>query len=116
MLCRRYLYVILRSLGVKIANEIDISWMTGGKQGSGIDVALGLFSRTMIRYGYHIYGYREYHSNIIGMHSYFIVRTTEAEKNSLGGKVDLAVFSIRNRSSAKRTGTAKQSIAAMSGT
>jgi 2-oxoacid:acceptor oxidoreductase, alpha subunit len=92
MLCRRYLYVILRSLGVKIANEIDISWMTGGKQGSGIDVALGLFSRTMIRYGYHIYGYREYHSNIIGMHSYFIVRTTEAEKNSLGGKVDLAVF------------------------
>ncbi len=66
--------------------------MTGGKQGSGIDVALGLFSRIMIRYGYHIYGYREYHSNIMGAHSYFIVRTTETEKNSLGSKVNLAVF------------------------
>ncbi len=66
--------------------------MTGGKQGSGIDVALGIFSRIMIKYGYHIYGYREYFSNIMGMHSFFTVRVSESEKNSLFSTVNIAVF------------------------
>lgn len=70
----------------------DISWMTGGKQGSGIDAALGLFSRIMMRYGYNIYGYREYYSNIMGMHSFFTVRVCQSPKNSLPSKVLMAVF------------------------
>lgn len=70
----------------------DFAWMTGGKQGSGIDVALGLFSRIMMKYGYNIFGYREYFSNIIGMHSFFTVRVSSTKKNSLPSKVNIAVF------------------------
>ncbi len=71
---------------------MDITWMTGGKQGSGIDVALGLFSRIMMKYGYSVFGYREYFSNIKGMHSFFTVRVSSTKKNSLPSKVDIAVF------------------------
>ncbi len=70
----------------------DMSWMTGGKQGSGIDAALGLFSRIMMKYGYDIYGYREYYSNIMGMHSFFTVRVCQSPRNSLPSKVKMAVF------------------------
>ena len=27
---------------------VEFTWMTGGKQGSGIDAALGLFSRVLM--------------------------------------------------------------------
>ncbi len=71
---------------------IDFSWMTGGKQGSGIDSALGLFSRIMMKHGYYTYGYREYFSNIKGMHSFFTVRVSDKNVRSLGSNVDLAIF------------------------
>ena len=70
----------------------ELTWMTGGKQGSGIDVSLGLFSRVMMKYGYNIYGYREYFSNIKGMHSFFTVRVSDKEVSSIPSKVDLAIF------------------------
>lgn len=70
----------------------DFTWMTGGKQGSGIDSALEIFSRLMIRHGYHTFGYREYFSNIKGMHSFFIVRVSDKKINSFTSKVDIAVF------------------------
>ncbi len=70
----------------------ELTWMTGGKQGSGIDVSLGLFSRVMMKYGYNIYGYREYFSNIKGMHSFFTVRVSDKEVASIPSKVDLAIF------------------------
>ncbi|MCW1293942.1 MAG: 2-oxoacid:acceptor oxidoreductase subunit alpha [Candidatus Parvarchaeota archaeon] len=71
---------------------IDVSWMTGGKQGTGIDSAASLFSKTLVRNGYNVYGYREYFSNIKGMHSFFTVRISDKEINSQSSKVDLAVF------------------------
>lgn len=67
--------------------------MTGGKQGSGIDAALGLFSRVMMKFGYNIYGYREYFSNIKGMHSFFTVRVSENKIASIPSRVDMAIFS-----------------------
>lgn len=71
---------------------VDLNWMTGGKQGSGIDVALGLFSRVMIKFGYNVYGYREYFSNIKGMHSFFTVRVSDKKISSIPSKVDMAIF------------------------
>jgi 2-oxoglutarate ferredoxin oxidoreductase subunit alpha len=70
----------------------DINWMTGGKQGSGIDSALSLFSRIMVKFGYNIYGYREYFSNIEGMHSFFTVRISDKKVSAIPSKVDMAVF------------------------
>ncbi|MCL4403547.1 MAG: 2-oxoacid:acceptor oxidoreductase subunit alpha [Candidatus Marsarchaeota archaeon] len=71
---------------------VDINWMTGGKQGSGIDSALGLFARLMMKFGYNAFGYREYFSNIKGMHSFFTVRVSDKEILSLPSTVDIAVF------------------------
>jgi 2-oxoglutarate ferredoxin oxidoreductase subunit alpha len=71
---------------------VELVWMTGGKQGSGIDVGLGLFSRVMMAFGYNIYGYREYFSNIKGMHSFFTVRVSDKKIASIPSKVDLAIF------------------------
>lgn len=71
---------------------VDFGWMTGGKQGSGIDSALGLFSRMLMKYGYYTYGYREYFSNIKGMHSFFTVRISDKNVRSLSSLVDLAIF------------------------
>ena len=71
----------------------DFSWMTGGKQGSGIDSALGLFSRILMKQGYYTFGYREYFSNIKGMHSFFTVRVSDKNVRALGSFVDLAIFS-----------------------
>ncbi len=71
---------------------VEFTWMTGGKQGSGIDAALGLFSRVLMSFGYNIYGYREYFSNIKGMHSFFTVRVSDKKIASIPSKVDLAIF------------------------
>ncbi len=66
--------------------------MTGGKQGSGIDSALSIFSKMVMSHGYRIYGYREYFSNIKGMHSFFTVRVSDKKVRAFPSIVDLAVF------------------------
>lgn len=60
---------------MKTINEF--SWMIGGPQGSGVDSSANLFLRACAVAGLRAYGKREYHSNIIGEHSYFQVRVSE---------------------------------------
>jgi len=55
----------------------DYSWLIGGPQGSGVDTAANIFSRVGAKLGYHVFGKREYHSNIKGLHSYFVVRLSD---------------------------------------
>jgi 2-oxoglutarate ferredoxin oxidoreductase subunit alpha len=55
----------------------DLSWVIGGAQGSGVDSAANIFSRACAAAGLHIFGKREYYSNIKGEHSYFTVRVSE---------------------------------------
>ncbi len=52
----------------------DLSWMIGGAQGSGVDTPASIFAKALAAAGYHVYGTREYYSNIKGEHSYFQVR------------------------------------------
>lgn len=61
--------------GLKTTN--DFSWMIGGPQGSGVDSSATLFARACVAAGLWIYGKREYHSNIVGDHSYFQVRVSD---------------------------------------
>ncbi len=51
-----------------------LAWTIGGPQGSGVDTAANLFARACARAGLHVFGKREYYSNIMGKHSYFQVR------------------------------------------
>ena len=52
----------------------DFSWMIGGAQGSGVDTPASIFAKAVATAGFHLYGTREYYSNIKGEHSYFQVR------------------------------------------
>jgi 2-oxoglutarate ferredoxin oxidoreductase subunit alpha len=60
----------------------SLSWVIGGPQGSGVDSAANIFSNACAQSGLHLYGKREYYSNIKGEHSYFTVRVDESPINS----------------------------------
>jgi 2-oxoglutarate ferredoxin oxidoreductase subunit alpha len=60
----------------------DYNWLIGGPQGSGVDTAANIFSRVGAKLGYHVFGKREYHSNIKGLHSYFVVRLSDKKIRS----------------------------------
>ena len=67
----------------------EFIWMAGGAQGSGVDAAANIFGRACCYGGLHIYGKREYHSNIKGLHSYFHVRVSPKEVGADIDRVDL---------------------------
>lgn len=51
-----------------------VSWKVGGEQGTGIDSAGEILATVCNRLGYHIYGYREFSSRIMGGHSNYKIR------------------------------------------
>ncbi|MGH8059902.1 MAG: 2-oxoacid:acceptor oxidoreductase family protein, partial [Candidatus Entotheonellia bacterium] len=55
-------------------HQTDLAWRIGGPQGSGVDTAAGMFARACAIGGLHLFGRREYYSNIMGRHSYYDVR------------------------------------------
>jgi 2-oxoglutarate ferredoxin oxidoreductase subunit alpha len=63
--------------------------MAGGPQGSGIDSAASIFARACGYGGLYIYGKREYHSNIKGLHSYFHMRISSREVSANVNDVNL---------------------------
>src|SRR5512137_2230237 len=63
--------------------------MGGGQQGSGVDTAANIYSRACCYGGLHVYGEREYHSNIKGLHSYFSVRCSPKAIGANLEQVDL---------------------------
>src|SRR5580704_11256251 len=67
----------------------DISWMIGGAQGSGVDTPASIFAKAVATAGFHVYGTREYYSNIKGEHSYFQVRFGPRSLRSHVNTVDL---------------------------
>ena len=69
----------------------DISWVIGGAQGSGVDSAANVFSRACAAGGLHIFGKREYYSNIKGEHSYFTVRIAEKQVHSHVENINMLV-------------------------
>ena len=71
----------------------DFSWMIGGVQGSGVDTSATIFARAAASGGLHVFGKREYYSNIKGEHSYFQVRVSTGPIHSHVDTVDmLATF------------------------
>ena len=48
----------------------ELAWRIGGPQGSGIDRLANVFGRACAMTGLNVFSRREYHSNIIGRHSY----------------------------------------------
>ncbi len=67
----------------------SINWMAGGPQGSGVDTASNIFGRACGYGGLYVFGRREYHSNIKGLHSYFHQRISMQELLANVNDVDL---------------------------
>lgn len=63
--------------------------MAGGPQGAGVDSAANIFARACGYGGLYVYGKREYHSNIKGLHSYFHLRVSDHEVGTNVNDVDL---------------------------
>src|SRR4030065_1114668 len=57
----------------------SINWMAGGAQGRCVDTAANIFGRACGYGGFYVFGRREYHSNIKGLHSYFHLRMAKKE-------------------------------------
>ncbi len=71
------------------ARPQDLAWRVGGAQGSGVDTAALIFQRACGIAGLHLYGRREYYSNIMGRHSYYDVRASELPRTGHRDTVDL---------------------------
>lgn len=69
----------------------SLSWVIGGAQGSGVDSAANIFSRACAVGGLHVFGKREYYSNIKGEHSYFTVRVAEKPIRSSVDEINVLV-------------------------
>ena len=69
----------------------SISWVIGGPQGSGVDSAAHIFIKSIAMSGLHVFGKREYYSNIKGEHSYFTVRVSSKPIRSHVDEIDLLV-------------------------
>jgi len=69
----------------------DFTWMVGGAQGTGINLAAETFGKACLRAGLHVFGNIEYHSNIKGEHSYYRLRIGDREASSHLDRVDLLV-------------------------
>ncbi len=67
----------------------DFAWMAGGPQGAGVDAAANIFARACCYGGLHVYGKREYHSNIKGLHSYFHIRVSRQKVAADVERVDM---------------------------
>lgn len=69
----------------------ELSWVTGGPQGSGVDTSANIFAKVCALAGLNIFGKREYHSNIKGEHSYFTIRVSDNIVRSHKDKIDMLV-------------------------
>ena len=72
-------------------DSVDFSWLIGGPQGSGVESGANIFSKVCAEMGYHIFGKREFYSNIKGEHSYFTVRVSNQKIHSNINDVTLMV-------------------------
>ncbi len=69
----------------------QLSWMIGGPQGSGINASAEIFAKACSRAGLHVFANIEYHSNIMGKHSYYRVRVDERPVRSQSDPVHVLV-------------------------
>jgi 2-oxoglutarate/2-oxoacid ferredoxin oxidoreductase subunit alpha len=71
--------------------EGDLTWLIGGPQGGGINVAAETFARAANRAGRRVFANIEYHSNIMGEHSYYRVRLSGTQRHSVLDEVNVLV-------------------------
>ncbi len=71
-----------------MSENVDLDVMIGGPQGGGIESSGQMALRVFMIKGYDVFGIREYHSDIIGAHSYYNVRVKAQKPRSVRLPVD----------------------------
>ncbi|MGC9112814.1 2-oxoacid:ferredoxin oxidoreductase subunit alpha [Acidilobus sp.] len=66
-----------------MSEAVDLDVMIGGPQGGGIESSGQMMLRVFMLKGYNVFGIREYHSDIIGAHSYYNVRVKASRPRSV---------------------------------
>jgi len=74
-----------------MSQNTDLTWVIGGPQGSGINLAAETFTRCCMRGGLWVFSNIEYHSNIKGEHSFYRLRISEERRRSHLERIDLLV-------------------------
>src|SRR5437588_461927 len=69
----------------------ELSWVLGGPQGGGINASAELFARALARGGLWVFANIEFHSNIMGKHSYYRVTAAPAAIHSHLDTIDMLV-------------------------
>ncbi len=68
-----------------------LTWLIGGPQGSGINASAEVFAKACSRAGLRVYANIEYHSNIMGKHSFYRVRVGDEDLRSYTERTDIVV-------------------------
>jgi 2-oxoglutarate/2-oxoacid ferredoxin oxidoreductase subunit alpha len=69
----------------------QLSWKVGGQQGEGIESTGEIFSMTLNRLGYYLYGYRHFSSRIKGGHTNNKIRVSINQVRSVADDLDILV-------------------------
>src|SRR5215203_251294 len=69
----------------------DLTWLVGGPQGGGINASAETLTKACTRAGYRVIANIEYHSNIMGEHSYYRVRISDEDRTSISERVHVLV-------------------------
>ena len=69
----------------------ELSWVIGGPQGGGINASAEIYAKALMRGGLHVFANIEFHSNIMGKHSFYRVRVDEGPIHSYRDKADILV-------------------------
>ncbi len=72
-------------------HDRSLAWRVGGPQGSGVDTAARIFAGACVAGGLHVFGRREYYSNIMGRHSYYDVRVDRRPMSCHRNQVEVLV-------------------------
>ncbi|CAN5271918.1 2-oxoacid:acceptor oxidoreductase subunit alpha [soil metagenome] len=68
-----------------------LTWLIGGPQGSGINASAEVFAKSCSRAGLRVYANIEYHSNIMGKHSFYRVRVGDEDVRSYTERSDIII-------------------------
>jgi 2-oxoglutarate/2-oxoacid ferredoxin oxidoreductase subunit alpha len=69
----------------------ELAWVLGGPQGGGINASAELFAKALARGGLSVFANIEFHSNIMGKHSYYRVTSGPGPVRSHTDAIDLLV-------------------------
>jgi 2-oxoglutarate ferredoxin oxidoreductase subunit alpha len=69
----------------------ELTWVLGGPQGGGINASAELYAKALVRGGLHVFANIEFHSNIMGKHSYYRVTAAPMEVRSHVDEIHMLV-------------------------